>query len=453
LLLIGFGSPYLMMLSQTNPIRVLRRDISPTSWSSIAVTLLAVIAITAILMIETKAFTLSASIVVGALLFFTPLYQALTLLLIKIRMHNHSFLLRILLRDPKSLLIQIFSIAIALTALLAVFSLRGELLSAWTTKIPADSPNQFAVNIAPTEVEPFLSALRESNIKTRDVFPIVRGRLTRLNQEPVKEIDRELNLTWQSLPTKDLTLIAGIWWKPNEACQCVSIENSLAERIGIKIGDKLKFDMAEGAILVTVKSIRKVDWNSLQPNFYFIFPPGVIDQFPYTALTSFHIDKNKYHTMARLAQQFPTIVFLDITAMLDSFTSIIQQTAKAVELVLLLTLLGSLLVIISQVVASIDQRRLESALLRVIGISRQKLQQRLFLEFMSIGVAAGLLAAFTNEILAAFIYWKLLELPITLHPLLWWQAPLAGACLTLFSGWLSLRCTWASSPMITLRTP
>lgn len=488
LTLLGFALPALVTLGGVSPLRVLRRELPSRNWSRWAATSCALVALLVLLTIETGQAGLAFIVIAGGGVAALLLWWALAWLLARLRRRVARPGLAAVLRDPRESSLQILGLGIGLTALLLVTSLRGELLAAWQGKIPADAPNQFALNITPEEREPLTAFLRERGVTSlADPYAVVRGRLAAINDRPVQQavskekegerdesLNRELNLTWRAeLPTGN-ELVAGTWWQdrapaptdhvtvtppasadaPVDAAAAavpVSVEQQLAERLGLRLGDRLRFSMAEGELEARVSSLRTVQWDSFQPNFYFIFPPGTLEAFPASYLTSFHLPAAQRGVLAELVQTFPTVILIDVASMMGEVRRLLDQVARAIEAVLVFILAGGLLVIAAQVLASLDARRYEAALLRVTGISRRDLQLRLAAEFLFTGALAGLLAALLNEILAAAVYHRVLELTPVLHPSLWWQAPLAGALLVLAAGLPGARAAWQASPLLVLR--
>lgn len=469
LTLLGFALPALVALGTVSPLRVLRRELPGLSWSRTAATGCALVALLVLLTLETGQPRLAFIVIAGGALAALLLWWGLAHLLQWLRQRSLLPALASVLRDPRESSLQVLGISLGLAALLLVASLRGELLSAWQDKIPAGAPNQFALNIAASEREAFTAFLRERGVTSAaDPYAIVRGRLTTINGQPVQQsvskekdserdesLNRELNLTWRAtLPPGNL-IVDGAWWSQKDrkpgAPVPVSVEQKLAQRLGLAPGDRLRFTLAEGDLDATVSSLRTVDWDSFQPNFYFIFPPGTLDAFPASYLTSFHLPTADRPLLSALMQAFPTIILVDVASMMGEVRRLLDQVARAVEAVLLFVLAGGLLVVAAQVRASLDLRRYEAALLRVTGISRRQLQLRLGAEFAFTGALAGLLAALLNELLAAAVYARVLDLPPTLHPALWWQAPLAGALLVLAAGLPGARQAWRASPLIVLR--
>lgn len=476
LTLIGFALPALLSLGRVSPLRVLRRELLPPSWSSLAIMACALVSLFALTALETGQTLLTLYVVAGGTLSAFLLWRSLILLMNGLRHRFPSPLFSRLLRDPAISSAQILSLSLGLAAMLLTFTLRGELLGAWQNKIPADAPNQFAINITEPEKLPFIEALESQHIQPEEFFPIVRGRLTAINGKPLslpskngstpesskpennerdEALNRELNLTWRETLHKGTRLSAGEWWQEtslsSSSSSLVSVETKLADRLGIKLGDTLRFSMAEGDIDAKVSNFREVDWDSFQPNFYFIFSPHSLDNFPINYLTSFKVNADQREKLNIITHQFPTVILLDVSTMLKEVHQLLDQIHRALKAILFFVLIAGILVVIAHVSASLDARRFEAALLRATGISRQQLQWRLLSEFIFIGMSAGFIAALINELLAAVIYIKLMDLTPTLHVALWWQAPLAGALLVVIAGWSSARSTWRTSPLLVLR--
>lgn len=467
LVLIGFALPSLLALGQVSPLRVFRRELLPPSLSQLAITLLSLLALFTLLAIETGRLMLTAIAVGGGSALVLTLNFALRRLLHSLRHAGNSHLAT-LRRNPGETATQMLGLALGLTALLLVVSLRDELLNTWQAKIPSGAPNQFALNIADHELADFSAALQQEGLQHAGIYPVVRGRLTAINHKPVQtavskedpgeerdeSLNRELNLTWASELPSGNTLSTGRWWTPESAARKeVSLEQRLADRLSIRVGDTLTFTLAEGELEARVASLREVDWDSFQPNFYMVFPPGVIDHFPASWMTSFHVPNDKRPILNELVKAFPTIVLIDIASVMAEVRLLLTQVSGAVEAVLLFVLAAGLLVIVAHVNAGLDARRFEAALLRVFGASTGELQRRLLTEFIFLGALSGWLAAFMTEVLAGLIYWKVFELPAVFHLALWWQAPLTGAILVGMAGLAGARRIWTASPMLTLRQP
>ncbi|HFR4114319.1 TPA: putative ABC transporter permease subunit YbbP [Yersinia enterocolitica] len=449
-LLVGIR-PYRQLLA-TQPLRVLRRDVSANVWPLryfIPVMMAVVVGLLALLMGgNSLLWAILGGMVVLALLLGIIGWGGL-LLLRRLTVTRLSLRLAInrLLRQPWMTLTQLaaFSLSFMLLALLLV--LRGDLLDRWQQQLPPDSPNYFLLNMTPQQVPQVTEFLTQHQITPSTFYPIVRVRLSEINQQLATErvaedapggeaVNRELNLTWQQdLPAHNI-LTAGQW--PPKADE-VSIEQGIADRLGIKIGDKLTFSGDTQSFGATVSSVRQVDWESLRPNFYFIFPPGALDGQPQTWLTSF-----RYHgggeVLTQLNRQFPTLSLLDIGAMLKQVGQVLQQVSRALEVMVVLVIICGTLLLLAQVQVGMRQRRQELVVYRTLGASKRLLRGTLWWEFALLGLVAGLAAAIGAEAALWALQRLVFDFPWQPNWVMWWLLPLAAALLlSLCGGWLGAR--------------
>ncbi|MGK4441908.1 putative ABC transporter permease subunit YbbP [Yersinia enterocolitica] len=449
-LLVGIR-PYRQLLA-TQPLRVLRRDVSANVWPLhyfIPAMVVIVVGLLALLMGgNSLLWAILGGMVVLALLLGVIGWGGL-LLLRRLTVTRLSLRLAInrLLRQPWMTLTQLaaFSLSFMLLALLLV--LRGDLLDRWQQQLPPDSPNYFLLNMTPQQVPQVTEFLAQHQITPSTFYPIVRVRLSEINQqlatERVREdepggeaVNRELNLTWQQdLPAHNI-LTAGQW--PPKADE-VSMEKGIADRLGIKIGDKLTFSGDTQSFEATVSSIRQVDWESLRPNFYFIFPPGALDKQPQTWLTSFRYQGDG-EAFIQLNRQFPTLSLLDIGAMLKQVGQVLQQVSRALEVMVVLVIICGTLLLLAQVQVGMRQRRQELVVYRTLGASKRLLRGTLWWEFALLGLVAGLAAAIGAEAALWALQRLVFDFPWQPNWVMWWLLPLAGALLlSLCGGWLGAR--------------
>ncbi|CNI88371.1 putative ABC transporter permease subunit YbbP [Yersinia bercovieri] len=449
-LLVGIR-PYRQLLA-TQPLRVLRRDVSANVWPLryfIPVMMVIVVGLLALLMGgNSLLWAILGGMVVLALLLGVIGWGGL-LLLRRLTVTRLSLRLAInrLLRQPWMTLTQLaaFSLSFMLLALLLV--LRGDLLDRWQQQLPPDSPNYFLLNMTPQQVPQVTEFLAQHQITPATFYPIVRVRLSEINQQLATErvheddpggeaVNRELNLTWQQdLPAHNI-LTAGQW--PPKADE-VSMEQGIAERLGIKIGDKLTFSGDTQSFEATVSSIRQVDWESLRPNFYFIFPPGALDKQPQTWLTSFRYQGDG-EALTQLNRQFPTLSLLDIGAMLKQVGQVLQQVSRALEVMVVLVIICGTLLLLAQVQVGMRQRRQELVVYRTLGASKRLLRGTLWWEFALLGLVAGLAAAIGAEAALWALQRLVFDFPWQPNWVMWWLLPLAAALLlSLCGGWLGAR--------------
>ena len=443
-LLVGLR-PWRLLLA-TQPVRVLRRDAVADVWplkfyipviSLVSVLLLAWLMGASMLLWSVLAGTVVLALLCGIIgwLLLRGM-KKLTLKTLPLRLAVNR-----LLRQPWSTLSQLsaFSLSFMLLAMLLV--LRGDLLDRWQQQLPPESPNYFLTNIAPEQVEPVKAFLAEHHVAPQAFWPIVRARLTQINGHSTEgnsdeALNRELNLTWQRDEANHNPITAGTW--PPKAGE-VSVEEALAKRLGIKPGDSVTFVGDTQDFTAKVTSLRKVDWESLRPNFFFIFPQGALDGQPQSWLTSFRW-QNDSGMLTQLNREFPTISLLDIGAILKQVGQVLEQVSRALEVMVVLVTLCGVLLLLAQVQVGMRLRHQELVVYRTLGAGKRLLRATLWCEFALLGLVSGLVAAIGAETALAVLQTKVFDFPWEPDWRLWVTLPLCGAILlSACGGWLGTR--------------
>lgn len=437
--------PYRLLLA-TQPIRVLRRDaiaqIWPLKYYLPAMTVVAVLLLAGLMGGSPLLWSVLGGALVMAVLcgllgwgvLYVLRHCAIQALPLRLAINR-------LLRQPWSTLSQLtaFSLSFMLLALLLV--LRGDLLDRWQQQLPPESPNYFLLNIAPEQVRPVKEFLVDRQIIPEDWYPVVRARLTQINGETTagnkdEALNRELNLTWQTGQHNHNPVLAGHW--PPRAGE-VSVDQGVASRLGVKLGDRLTFTGDTRAFTATVSSLRKVDWESLRPNFYFIFPEGVLEQQPQTWLTSFRWNGPE-STLTEFNRAFPTVSLLDIGVILRQVGQVLNQVSRALEVMVILVTGCGVLLLLAQVQVGMRQRYQELVVYRTLGATRRLLRYTLWGEFALLGVVSGVVAAIGAETALALLQTRVFDFPWEPDWRLWAVIPLCGMLLlSLCGGLLGIR--------------
>ena len=360
--------------------------------------------------------------------------------------------LQALLRQVKQNQLLTSGFTLAALLVLAIVFLRHDLLQQFQRQLPADAANQFAINVQPDQVVAFKQFLEQHGMPSSYSYPVVRGRLVKVNQQPVAEreqvteqarrssLQRELSLTYRSQLPEGNRLLAGTYLEPSGS---VSVEIELAEGLGLEIGDRLTFDVAGSEISASVSSFREVDWNSMRPNFFMITSPDVLNVFPPNYLVSFRVDEKSGEesgtALNQLVKQFPTVTLLDVRQIIDRFSQIIAQATKAMTLVLVLVTLAAGLLLLAQIRVGMDSRMQMLVTMQTLGASLSLLQKMTLFEFALLGALSGLIAAATTELVLAAVFIQLFNLSAEFHPLLWLTGPLFSVLVILSLGWLECR--------------
>ncbi len=468
LMLAGFALPPVLRLREVPALRVLRRELTPLPLRAWLVYGAALGAMTLLLWRYTDSAALTLSVLGGtllALLVFGALAWAL-LRSSRVLVYGTGVAWRYglltLWRRPTLAIGQILAFGLVLMAMALVTLLRSDLLTTWSAQLPASAPNHFVINVLPEEVGAFNAFLQAHHISSAALFPMVRGRLSAVNGVPVgkrpgygedETTRRELNLTWSSALPQDNALVGGHWWAPKDSGQPeVSVEEGVATRLGIALGDALTFDFGgDNPLTATVTSLRKVQWDSFKPNFFVIFPPGVIEHYPATYVTSFYLPPTERTLMAQMVRQYPAVTVIDLAPLMDQVRTILAQVTLAVEYVLVGVLLAGFAVLYASLQSSLDERLYEGALLRTLGASRAQLRAGHLAEYALLGFLAGLFAAASTEFIAWLLYTRVFHLAAHFHWLLWLLLPPTGALLVGIAGFWGTRRVVDQSPLVVLR--
>lgn len=357
--------------------------------------------------------------------------------------------------------LQIFVFSTITLLMLVLLQVRTNLIETWKPQLE-NAPNHFVYNIFSDELDDFKSALQEAQLEPSAFYPMVRGRLVEINGQAIKErileksrnnYRRELNLTWSAELGSDNKIRQGQWWpeqKPDDQL-LVSAEKEYAEGLGLQIGDQLRFSIAGTEIDARLASIRSVEWDSMNPNFYMIFSKPVSELFSANWVTSFYVDSDARNSINQLAARFPTVSIVDLDQTLAQIKAVATRVSMAVEFILVLVLLASLLVVLSSISSSMDERLKETALLRSFGAPRRLVQKIIVVEFSVIGLVAGLFACLGAEISLYFIQTRIFEMNYHFSYWMWLYAPIASTVIIVTSGYLATVATTHVSPIKALR--
>ena len=354
--------------------------------------------------------------------------------------------------------ISVFSMTLMLAATL--FIVRTGLLEDWQRQLPVDAPNHFLINIAPDQVAEVESFMEDHGLAFEALYPMVRGRLVRINGEPVRQavskheeigaLNRELNLTWMDEIPDNNRLEAGQWWGEGDTTG-ISVEAELFGELGLALGDELSFRIGGREVTARVRNVRSVQWDSMQPNFYMAFSPGKLADFSATWITSFHLDADRKELLNELGRRFPSVSILEIDHVIERIRTIISQVTTAIETLLLMVLVSALLVMAAVVSATLAARQREGALLRTLGARRGLLVGSSMLEFAIMGLVAGVVGVVAAELAVWVLQYRLFAGEFRLHGWLWLALPpLSAALLALFGRW-QLGPVLNVSPMLLLR--
>jgi putative ABC transport system permease protein len=418
-LMAGFVLPPLLRLRRVPTVRVLRREWDVAEPGLLAAYAFGVILL-ALLMIWVAGELKLGAIVVGGFTLAVLFYggAARLLLLLGRRGRRSAFDpwrlgLANLRRRWRGAVVQAVALGLGLTTMLLLTIARNDLLATWQSRVPPDAPNSFVINLQADQREAFAAFFTDRGLPAPVTEPMVRGRLTAVNSQPrghayyaderaQRLAEREFNLSWKSELPPGNTVVAGKWYGKDFSPQ-FSVEQGLAETLGFKVGDELSFEVAGVPLSARITSLRKLDWDSMRVNFFVVAPPGLLERYPTSYITSFHLSTAQSALVGELVRAFPNITVIDVAAVVRQLQDSLDQIARAVQALFGLALVAGLIVLYAALQATSDERQRELAVMRALGARRRQLRLVLFAEFAVLGAMAGLLAGLG----AAAIGWAL----------------------------------------------
>ena len=480
-LLLGFAVPPLLQLHNVTLNRILRLESDLPKPATVLAYLSGALGFGGLMVWqagEVKLGLLTAGGFFGGLLLFAIVAWLALRLVRTLRFSSRQvawrFAFNSLQRRVGGTVVQIVALALGLMALLLLTVVRGELIGAWRESAPADAPNRFVINIQPDQQVPVAQMLQQAEVKNVTLYPMIRGRLIKINGEATSSarysqpqnrrlLEREFNLsTMRDLPAKNEVILGKWYGDPATATATgtgqteaqmgeASVEKSLFDQLGLKLGDRLLFDIGGLQVESRVTSVRKLDWGSMRVNFYVIINPKSMTGMPQSLITAFHLPAEKAQVGNQLVQRFPNLTVVDTGQILRQVQDVLDQVIAAVEFLFLFTLAAGGLVLYAVLLGSQDERKREAGLLRALGATRLQLARAQRIEFLFIGGLAGALAASGS----AAIGWSLARFVFQFEwhwqPQVWLIGIVAGAACALFGGWLGLRGVLLQPPLQTLR--
>jgi len=464
--LAGFALPSLLQLTRVPALRVLRRDAGPPALSFLGAAAPLLLAIAGVVYGALGELSLSLWFLLGLAAAVVALGIAGALLVrAAARVRGSAgvawrYGIANLARRRAESVTQIVAFGLGIMLLLALAILRDDLVTDWRASLPADVPNYFFVNIPTDQRADFERELSAQGAHLTRMLPMIRGRLITINEQPLASLhfpglrgrnfaDREQNLTWASELGDDNRIVEGHWWSAaDQGKPLVSLAVEYQQSLGLKLGDRLRFDVGGEDYDVTVASFRRVKWDSFRPNFFVMFPPGVLDASAGTYMTSAYLEPTG-GAMAQLVHRFPGVSIFNVGDLLSQIRAVIDKAVTAVQTVFLFTLLAGLTLLLAAVQASREERLYETAILRVLGARHTMILASVLAEFALLGAVAGLLAATGASLGGAWLA-HALDLKYRFNAGLWIAGVLGAVLVVGVAGWISTRSVVRVAPRTVL---
>lgn len=285
-------------------------------------------------------------------------------------------------------------------------------------------PNIFMIDVQPHQREGVTNIVRELGLEVETAAPLVSMRLSGINGKTVEELQeneeteiprwilrRDFRSTYRDHLTENEELIKGEWVPRVEDPDFdklvpVSIEEGIARDMKVGVGDEISMDVQGLPLTLEITSIRDVDWESMDLNFFLVFPEGILEQAPGFFVLTTRVDDDAATSGAlqnKVVQAYPNVTVVDITLIIETIESIIEKIAYVMRFMALFTVLAGGMILVGAILSGKRDRIEESVLLRTLGASRKQILHILLTEYFLL----GLFAALTGAVLAFVASWAL----------------------------------------------
>jgi putative ABC transport system permease protein len=230
------------------------------------------------------------------------------------------------------------------------------------------------------------------------------------------------------------------------------VEAELSDDLQLGIGDLVTWDVQGVEVVTRVASLRYVDWEQLETNFFVVFEPGVLEEAPQTLVGLARVPTDGTRILQTgLIQGYPNVSFLDLTQVRETIERILATVSRAIRILAVLTVSAGILVLAGSLATSRYQRMREGALLRTLGARRRPLLGVFLTEYAALGALASLAGGGLGVLAAFLLVREVFELPFRLPLGVVVAAPLGVVTLTLVLGVLNSRGLLNRPPLPVLR--
>jgi len=476
-LLLGFAFLPLLQLRRVSPLRVLRRELGAPQANALLAYGLAVLVLAGLFLWYSGSIKLGFTMLGGLLAGLLCFGLLAWLLLHGLARYSFRFQAQVrhalnnLARHGRDSALQVVALGLGGMALLLLTLVRGDLLQSWQGKLPPDTPNRFIVNIQPDQQQAVQDFFMHQPVPPLQLLPMVRGRLVAINAAPINGdsyadprtrdlVEREFNLSWAEKMPEWNELVSGSWWDigsqkieggGQEGRAQLSVEEGIAERLGIHLGDELTYDVAGSRFTARVANLRKVQWDSMRVNFFVITTPELLKGYPASYISSFYLPPDKVKIGDQLTREFPNLLVIDTGSIIEQVRGIMEQIAQTVSVIFLFTLSSGLAVLYAALLATQDERISEAAILRTLGADSRYLRRLHLAEFAALGLLSGLFASAGAVLLGWVLAHFVLEIPYQASVIIWPIGGLGGMLVVMLAGWLGTRRLAVLPPLAILR--
>jgi putative ABC transport system permease protein len=378
-----------------------------------------------------------------------------------------------LYRPNNRTVLMLVALGLGFIIVLSLFLTKEAILKQIVVDRGGNSSNMIFFDIQPHQLEGVEAVLEKNGLPVIEAAPLVNMRISEFKGKPTRELlrrdgdrenevpsswtlRREYRSTYRDHLTDAEELVEGTF-VPESSLEKepipVSISEGLLEDMGVKLGDRLVFDIQGLPLEVEISSVRKVDWNQVRANFFFVFPKGVLEDAPgmYIMATRTPDAEATANVQSELIALYPNVSSIDLRLILTTIDDILTKITWVVQFMALFTIFAGLVVMAGTIITSRYQRIRESVLLRTLGADSKTIMKILFIEFAAVGFLASIVGGFVSVVATWALMKFLFKLPLVVAWDMVGLGMLIMMTLTALTGLLNSRGITRQPPLEILR--
>lgn len=362
----------------------------------------------------------------------------------------------------------VLALGIGVTVVLGVYLVQQNMLREVEASSPEGSPNIFFMGITDNDYPAFRDWLpdQEGVLNVTDIIPVYRGQIAALNGVPADQLTLQgesrqwtrwsYSLTWsEELPPGNV-LRQGRWWTPDDYAGgqvLASVQKEAAERMQLRIGSTVTMAVDGQEVTMTVFNIRETVELRQGAGFNFVLNPGALDGLTVTYIGMARVDPAGVAGIQRGAvQQFPSITVINLGDVLNTVQGVLDRIGIVIRFMAGFAVFAGLIILAGSIASTKFRRMREAALFKTLGASRGAVIRIFAIEYLTVGLVAGVVGAILASIAAWLVMQHGLQVPFRFHP-----APVvagmgATALLTVATGLLFTLDVLAARPLAVLRS-
>ena len=362
----------------------------------------------------------------------------------------------------------------ALFFILTVSLVKDSLIRFISSRADGPQANMILFDIQPDQKDGILKELEKEQMPNLLDVPIVSLKLMSIKGVDVKTLRLEKPVPGKASPNKRFlnrayrctyrselqenteTIIRGEFIcevEPDAEVIPISIEESLTYRLGVDLGDEIEFELFGIPLTCKVTSIRKVNWLSMSPNFFVVFPKGVLDDAPQmqVLVTRFNKQAQSLRFQKSVTTMYPNVSLIDISLIMNTTEKTLGSISKALQTISAFTVLAAVIILLNSLTLTYQQRQREAALLKTLGASPSQLRNSFLAEFILLGFFSAGLSAAMAQVASTMLCQKIFNITPSINYGLLATTIFATVFAVSFTGWLFCRRLYKQTTLEILR--